>query len=108
MAWTRDQTREWISQLENRIEDIEYYLLKTLDWCEERGLYNEQAVFTCSMLTVVWVSHMRQESISQREIFEILGIKDWDQAADNTFELAATFHHYDLEDLLEMVAENWY
>lgn len=108
MSWSRDQTKEWISQLENRIDDIEYYLLRTIEWCEERGIYNDQAVFACSMITVVWVSQMRQEPISRREIFEILGIKDWDQATDDTFELAEKFKHCDIEDLLEMVTEYWY
>ena len=108
MAWTRDQTKDWVSQLENRIEDIDYYLRNTIEWCEERGVYNDQAVFACSVMTVIWVSHMRQEPISKREVFEILGIKDWDQIADDIFELSPEFQNYDLNDLLEMVAEHWY
>jgi hypothetical protein len=107
-SWTRDQTKDWISQLENRIEDIEYYLLKTTEWCEERGVYNDQAVFACAVMTIVWVSHMRQEPMSRREIFEILEIKDWQTIDDAVFELSPKFQHYDLEELLEIVSEQWY
>jgi hypothetical protein len=33
--WSRDDTKEWVIQLEHRLEDIDYYLKKTVDWCEE-------------------------------------------------------------------------
>jgi hypothetical protein len=108
MSWTRDQTKEWVAQLENRIEDIEYYLLRTIEWCEERGIYNDQAVFACSMMTVVWVSHMRGEPIGIRDAMELLGIKDWDSMTDDIFELSPQYKNYDLDDLLELVAEHWY
>ena len=42
--WTRLDTQHWIDQLEHRIEDIDYYLNRTLEWCEDRGVYNDQAV----------------------------------------------------------------
>ncbi len=106
--WTRDQTKEWISQLENRLEDIDYYLNQTVSWCEDRGVYNDQAVFACAVITVIWVSHMRHEPLSKREVLEIVGVIDYYNAEDMTYELGEEFQNYELEELLEMVAENWY
>jgi hypothetical protein len=108
MAWTRDQTREWIAHLENRLEDIDYYLNRTVEWCENHGLYNDQAVFACAVMTVIWVSHMRQEPLSKREVLELVGVVDYYNAEDQEYQLNPEFQNYELEELLEVVADNWY
>lgn len=51
--WSRDDTREWINQLEHRVDDIDYYLDRTLAWCDEYGVYDEKVVFMCSFLTCI-------------------------------------------------------
>lgn len=106
--WSREHTQHWISQLENRIEDIDYYLKHTVAWCEERGVYNDQAVFACAVMTVIWVSHMRSEPLSKREVFEIIGIRDFYNAEDAEYGLNERFHGMELEELLETVAQYWY
>jgi hypothetical protein len=108
MAWTREQTREWIAHLENRLEDIDYYLQQTLDWCEERGVYNDQAVFACTVMTVIWVSHMRQEPLSKREVLELVGVSDYYNAEEIEYNLSEEYYGFELEDLLEIVVQTWY
>jgi hypothetical protein len=108
MTWTRDQTREWIAHLENRLEDIDYYLNRTVEWCENHGVYNDQAVFACAVMTVIWVSHMRQEPLSKREVLELVGVLDYYNAEDQEYQLNPEFQNYELEELLEVVADNWY
>jgi hypothetical protein len=106
--WTRDDTKFWISQLENRIEDIAHYMKQTTDWCEEHDVYNDQQIFACMSMTVVWVSHMRGEKLSKREVFEILGIRDWDTITDDIeYSLSGEWEHYDLEELLEEVIDHF-
>ncbi len=105
--WSREDTQHWISQLENRIEDIDYYLKQTVEWCELHGIYEDKRVFVCAMMTVVWVSHMRDEPISRREAFEILGIDDWHLIPDEEFELGPKYKDYDLEDLLYSVTRSF-
>jgi hypothetical protein len=108
MIWTRDQTREWIAHLENRLEDIDYYLKRTVEWCENHGVYNDQVVFACAVMTVIWVSHMRQEPLSKREVLELVGVLDYYNAEDQEYQLNPEFQNYELEELLEVVADNWY
>lgn len=105
MVWTRDQTKEWICQLENRVEDIDYYLWRTLEWCEDNGVYKDETVFACSLMTVIWVSHVRQEPISKREVMEILGIEHWDELPDEEFLLGTQFQNMDIEDILYKVVD---
>lgn len=105
--WSRNDTKHWISQLENRIEDIDYYLKQTIEWCELHGVYSDEQVFVCAMMTVVWVSHMRGEPVSKREAFELLGIQDWEKISDDEFHLGAKYKDYDLEDLLYSVAKSF-
>jgi hypothetical protein len=105
--WTRDHTKEWIAQLENRIEDIDYYLNQAIAWCEERGIYDDQIVFACASMTVIWVSHMRNEPISKREMYELIGIKDWYKVEDLEYSLGPQWDGYDLEALLEEVVNKF-
>jgi hypothetical protein len=105
--WSREDTKDWIIQLEHRIEDIDYYLQKTIEWCELNDVYEDHRVFICSIMTVVWVSHMRGEPVSKREAFELLGIADAHLVPDDTFHLGAKYGDYDLEDLLYSVANTF-
>ena len=108
MPWTRDQTQEWISQLENRLEDIDYYLTQTVEWCETNEIYDDQIVFACAVMTVVWVSHMRGEPLSKREALEIVGIVDANTVDDDEYSLGEQFHDYDHEELLAAVTSRFY
>jgi hypothetical protein len=106
--WTRDDTKFWISQLENRIEDIEYYMHQTIDWCDENFVYDDQQIFACMSMTVIWVSHMRGEKISKKEMFEIVGIKDWDTITDDIeYSLGSEWASYELEEILEEVVNHF-
>ena len=105
--WSRNQTKHWISQLEHRIEDIEYYLRQTIVWCEANEVYSDRVVFACSVMTAAWVSHMRGEPLSKREIFEMLGIEGWENAEDGIYEFNPEYAYYEHEELLEMVANSF-
>ena len=102
--WTREDTQYWIAQLENRIEDIDYYLNRTVEWCENNGIWHNESVFSLSFVTVLWVCYMRNEDISRREIYEYLGLEDWEEAEDHVMELGSMLSGMDFEPMLEMVA----
>lgn len=106
-VWNRQSTRNWIAQLEHRIDDIEYYLRQTISWCEQNEVYDDRTVFACTVMTAVWVSHLRNEPISKRELFEILGIEGWDQIDDAIYEFNDAYSYYEHEELLEMVTRSF-
>ncbi len=101
--WSRDDTKFWISQLENRIEDIDYYLNRTVEWCENNGIWDDEKVFSLAFVTVIWVSHMRNEEVSRREIYELLGVEDFENTEDLVMELGDRLGHLDWEEMLELV-----
>lgn len=101
--WTREDTKFWISQLEHRIEDIEYYLKETIEWCEENYVYDDRKVFMLSFLTVIWVSNMRDEPISYVELLEILGIPEMIVGEDKIYELGPEFLNVSHDQLLNLV-----
>jgi hypothetical protein len=103
--WTRDDTKFWVSQLENRIEDIEYYLGETIIWCENNDIYSDTTIFACMLMTVLWVSSQRGESLSKREAMEILGVVGWEEIEDEEFILGSDHMCLDLDDLLEQVCQ---
>jgi len=103
-AWTRDKTKDWIAQLENRVEDIDYYLMETVQWCEDNFVFDDERVFACALMTVVWVSHMRQEPLSKREAMELLGVRDWENTPDEEFLLGQQYRDMELHELLNRVA----
>lgn len=99
--WTREDTHDWVIQLENRLDDMSYYLGKTLDWCDNNGIYQDQTVFVCSFMTCVWVSHMREEPITYKELVDILGIED-PGAPDKIYQLGPKFCDLDHEEMLRL------
>jgi len=103
--WTRDDTKEWITQLEHRLEDIDYYLQRTTDWCDEYGIDDSRLVFLCSFLTCIWVSHMRGEFITQTELMELLGVEIEEIDEDKIYELDDKWGSMDHEELLEKAVE---
>lgn len=104
--WSRDDTRDWIVQLENRISDVNYYLQQTVNWCQTNDVVSDRAVFVASFMTVLWVSSMRNESISYNEALELLGLKHLEQAIDRVYELGAIYNGIDHEDLLKSVTSD--
>ena len=103
--WSGEDTQHWITQLENRIEDIDYYLNRTVEWCENNGIWSNEDVFTLSFVTVLWVCHMRDEEVSRPEIYEMLGIEDWENVEDHVMELGNQLSGMDHEDMLMLVAD---
>lgn len=105
--WSRADTKEWISQLEHRIEDIDYYLNRTAEWCEDYGIDDSKVVFMCSFLTCIWVSHMRDEPITFTELMEMLGVEEWEADEEKIYELDDKWGELDHHEFLEKVVETF-
>ena len=105
--WSRADTKEWISQLEHRIEDIDYYLNRTAEWCEDYGIDDSKVVFMCSFLTCIWVSHMRDEPITFTELMEMLGVEEWEADEEKIYELDDKWGELDHHEFLERVVETF-
>lgn len=102
--WSRKDTQYWIAQLENRLEDIDYYLNRTVEWCENNGHYDQEKIFSLGFVTVIWVCWMRGEEVSRQEIYELLGIEDAQNVEDHVMELGDKLSGLDYEEMLNLVA----
>ena len=106
--WSREDTKEWIIQLEHRIQDIDYYLNKAGEWCDEYGIDNNNLIFMCSFLTCVWVSNMRGEHITFNELMEILGVDEWTHDdEEKIYQLDDHWGSLDFHEFLEKVVETY-
>lgn len=101
--WSREDTRDWIAQLELRVEDIDYYLNETVRWLEDHDEERDEVCFACAMMTLVWVAYQRSEPITRWELMEILGVKDYHAMPDEEIELGEKYRSLDLENMLESV-----
>lgn len=99
--WSRQDTQHWIAQLELRIEDIDFYLKRTIEWCEENEIYDDEVVFALASLAVIWVSHMRGEPISRRELLELLAVEHWEEVDDAEYTMNPKYLQMNLEEMLE-------
>ena len=102
--WTRENTQDWISQLENRLEDIDYYLNRTVEWCEKQGIWEDEKVMSLAILTCLWVTNMRSEEITRKELYEILGIEGWEDADDCIYYIGDQLSKLDYEEMLVLVS----
>lgn len=103
--WSRDDTREWVKQIESRVDDINYYLDRTQKWCDDYGIDNGKTYFMCNFLTCVWVSQMRGENITFSEMMEMLGVDEWECDEDKFYELDPEFSELEHETLLQKAVE---
>ncbi len=104
--WSREDTKNWVFQIEHRLEDFEYYLKQTETWCEYHGILNEAQLFMCYTMTLVWVNYMRGEKLTKAELFEILGFEEYEFSND-LYELGEEFQNLDHESLLYKVCRNF-
>jgi hypothetical protein len=105
--WSREDTKAWVAQLEDRIEDISHYVDLTLDWCEEQYIDDDKVIFMCCFLTAIWVSQLRGEPISYIELMEMLGIKDIPDGEDKIYELDSQFEDLTHKELLKMAVKHF-
>lgn len=101
--WTREDTRDWIKCLKHRIDDINYFLNLTVEWCEDNYIYDHDRVFICSFITCIWVSYQRDEPITYNELLEMLGLDNMTIKEDKLYELDEDFVNLEHEQLLETV-----
>ena len=99
--WSREHTKEWIAQLEDRLEDIAHYLEKTEEWCDTYGIDDDRVSFMCMFLTCIWVSQLRNEDITYVELMEMLGIEDLAPGAEKFYELDNKYLNLTHIELLE-------
>ena len=85
--WSREHTKAWIAQLEDRIADIAEYLERTAEWCEENDVDDERVAFMCMFLTCIWVSQLRCEEITFVELMEMLGVEHLESDEEKFYEL---------------------
>lgn len=102
--WSRNDTRYWINQLQNRIEDIHYYLSETIKFCEKKAILDNQDVIILSVMACIWVSGMRNEKISLSEVVEILNL-DMTITNDRIFDLSEEMSQFNFEQMLELVSK---
>lgn len=105
--WSREDTKAWVAQLEDRIEDISHYIDLTLDWCEEQYIDDDKVIFMCCFLTAIWVSQLRGEPISYIELMEMLGIKDIPDGEDKIYELDSQFEDLTHKELLKIAVKQF-
>lgn len=99
--WTRDDTKSWISQLQDRITDINDYLQSALEWCDHKEIDDERIVFMCCFLTCIWVSQCRGEDITYTELMEIMGVEIEEFTEEKFYELDAKYADMTHRELLE-------
>lgn len=103
--WTRDDTKKWINSLEGRLSDFTYYLKQTANWCSEHEIESERTIFMCCFLTCVWVSQLRDENISYKELLELLGIEELNEPGEKLYELGPDYLGLDHIELLEKIVK---
>lgn len=101
--WSRDNTRDWISQLETRIEDFNFYLNEATRYCDQHEISDDKEVLALSIMTCIWVASMRNEKISLSEVIDILNL-EMELISDKTYDLCEQMSQLDFEQMLEIVS----
>jgi len=103
--WSREDTRDWVYQVQLRIEDIHYYLKETTKYCQKHLIYENHDVLVLSIMTCIWVSSMRNELITLSEVVDILGLDYLEIQSDKTYDLNKEMSGLDFEQMLGIVSK---
>lgn len=103
--WTRDDTKNFIQNIESRISDIDHFLEQTLSWCEQHDIIDSRRVAACCIFTCIWVSAMRGETITYTELMEILDLNVVGEFDDKIYNFGDDFKGVDLETMLTIVSQ---
>lgn len=102
--WTRDNTKDFIHRIESRIEDINYYLKQTSEWCEKNDIIENNKVLMCCLISCIWVSSMREETISFQEIVEYIGLDQFiGSDLDKIYGICQEFRCLEHEEILQLL-----
>jgi hypothetical protein len=102
--WSRENTKDWIHNVENRLEDFDYYLKRAVEWCENNGVWEDKRILMCCLVTCIWVSSMRDETVSFQEIVELVGLDGFEESlADKVYDTCKEFQHLEHEEILEIL-----
>jgi len=102
--WSRSHTRDWINQVQHRLEDINYYLQETARYCDQHGIREDKDVITLSIMTCIWVSSMRNELITLSEVVDLLNL-ELEITSDKTYDLTREMSDLDFEQMLDLVSK---
>lgn len=103
--WSRDDTKDWIMQIELRLEDIHFYLTQTAAYCDHYQILDNSEVLTLSIMTCIWVASMRAEQITLSEVIDILNL-DMEIQSDKTYDMGKDMKDLDFEEMLDLVRKN--
>ena len=107
--WTFGDTKLWIHEQYLTIEMMDYYLKSTVDWLEEKEVFDNRQTFICSFMTIIWVNHhLHARVTTKREIFELLDIPNWEDVEEYSYILPPVYVELGLEhdELLELILRN--
>ena len=105
--WSREHTKAWIAQLEDRIDDIAEYIERTAVWCEEHDIDNERVIFICMFITCIWVSQLRCEPITYTELMEMLGVTPASADDEKLYELNDGYADLTHRELLRQTVDTF-
>lgn len=69
-------------------------------WCESNEVYDDRMIFALNFLTIMWASYQLSESVTRRQILEIIRSPSADQADDKLVCLNERYGSLYLEKLL--------
>jgi len=102
--WTRNDTKDYVHKVESRLEDFNYYLKRTVEWCENNGVFENKRILLCCLISCIWVSSMREEQVSFQEIVELVGLEEFeDTTLDKVYQVCEEFRYLDHEEILELL-----
>jgi hypothetical protein len=106
--WTREDTREYIQNLEEEIEIYLTYKLRVESYLESKGYFADNTVLyvKCYILAFAWISHHLDRELSIRMIYDLIGIEN-DVDPNQGLVLAENFLVLDFNELMDLVIQDY-
>lgn len=100
--------KDYIEYIKNRLTDFHCALVEAEIWMFENEIFSERLKTVCNIMTIVWVSYQRGETISKQEVFDILNLGEIPDKEEIIYSLREDFHNLDFTQMLQKTVKDYY
>lgn len=100
------ETRRYLDQIGSRIKTYHNTMNRAKEFIFANGIYDNSLAMECIVMSLLWVSAVRGEQLTEEELFMFLGLET-ELADDKTITFADSMKDWGLEEVLKYVVDNY-
>jgi hypothetical protein len=99
-------TKRYLENIGSRVRAYHNTINRAKEYVLENEIHEHPIVMNCIIMSILWLSSVRGEELSEEELFMFLGLED-ELAENKTVQISPDMRTWGLEEVLEYVVKNY-